>query len=315
MNESRMNEYRVDLHVDTLSKLAEHGGALTPQRPNFHVDAHKCQLSKMSLIGSAIFTVDGHPDPWGHCLKLLEERNLLHADKHQPFRIVTHPDQVDALPAGTTGLLTTIENGIVLEGRVERLHDLHEQGVRVLGLVWNGANNLAQGCLQDTGEGLTPFGVTVVKEAAKLGWAIDVSHLNPAGVLEVCQLEVPVLATHSNCKSIHNCPRNLDPEMLSALANIDAVVGLNIYPPFLGGDHDMSTFLNHVEELEQVLGKDSVCLGTDLDGIDDAMTGFRDYRDLDQLYDFLEASEEGRGLRVLGNNFMSFWRKWAMPNS
>ena len=141
--------------------------------------------------------------------------------------------------------------------------------MRVLGLVWNGANNLAQGCLQDTGEGLTPFGVTVVKEAAKLGWAIDVSHLNPAGVLELCQLEVPVLATHSNCKSIHNCPRNLDPEMLSALANIDAVVGVNIYPPFLGGDHDMSTFLNHVEELEQVLGKDSVCLGTDLDGIDE----------------------------------------------
>ena len=49
--------------------------------------------------------------------------------------------------------------------------------------------------------------------------------------------------------------------------------------------------------------------------LDDAMTGFRDYRDLDQLYDFLEASEEGRGLRVLGNNFMSFWRKWAMPTS
>ena len=37
-----------------------------------------------------------------------------------------------------------------------------------------------------------------------------------------------------------------------------------------------------------------------------AMTGFRDYRDLDQLYDFLEASEEGRGLRVSWEQLYEF---------
>ena len=210
-------DFRADLHVDTLSLLAERGGGLAPRRTDFQVDSERCQMGRIDLLGTAIFTVDGHESPWEHCLSLLEARDRLHQDSSEPFQIVTHPEQVSDLPDGVVGMLTTIENGIALEGEVQRLETLHERGVRILGLVWNAANELGQGCHEDTGEGLTQLGKEMVKEATSLGWAIDISHLNPQGVLDLCELDATIVATHSNSRRIHDHVRNLNDETLKSL--------------------------------------------------------------------------------------------------
>ncbi|OUU24607.1 MAG: hypothetical protein CBC13_03255 [Planctomycetia bacterium TMED53] len=306
-----MTVNRVDLHIDTLSLLAERGGGLAPTRPDFQVDSARCAEGGMSLLCTAIFTEDGKPEPWDHCLKLLDSRDRLHESEGEPFQVVQHPDELSGLPQGVTGMLTTIENGIALEGDVSRLEILHQRGVRILGLVWNGANELGQGCHADTGEGLSELGKLMVREAAQLGWAIDVSHLNPNGVMEVCEMGVTLLATHSNSRFVHEHVRNIDDDLLRAMADCGAVVGVNAFPPFLGGESSIETFIEHVSHIESILGSDRVCLGTDLDGISRTMTGFRDYRDMDLLHQELEESRSGRGVGVLGDNFVRFWSSWA----
>jgi len=305
-------DLRADLHVDTLSLLAERGGGLTPQRNDFQVDSQRCQLGNIDLLGTAVFTVDGHESPWEHCLSLLEARDRLHQDSSEPFQIVTHPEQVSDLDDGVVGMLTTIENGIALEGEVQRLEILHERGVRILGLVWNAANELGQGCHEDTGEGLTQLGKEMVKEATSLGWAIDISHLNPQGVLDLCELNAAIVATHSNSRKIHDHVRNLNDETLSGLATVNSLVGINVFPPFLGGESKTDTFIDHVCHIAGILGEDRLALGTDLDGISRTMEGFRDYRDMEALHEALESKKSGLGSKVLGNNFMDFWRSWAV---
>ena len=305
-------DFRADLHVDTLSLLAERDGGLTPRRSDFQVDAERCQSGGIHLLGTAVFTVDGHESPWEHCLSLLEARDRLHQDSSEPFQVVTHPEQVSDLDDGVVGMLTTIENGIALEGEVQRLEILHERGVRVLGLVWNAANELGQGCHEDTGEGLTQLGKEMVREATSLGWAIDISHLNPRGVLDLCELGATIVATHSNSRQIHDHVRNLDDETLRALAAVNSLVGVNVFPPFLGGDSRTETFVEHVHHIAGILGEERLALGTDLDGISRTMDGFRDHRDMDSLHGVLESKKPGLGSAVLGNNFMKFWRSWAV---
>ena len=306
-----MTALRVDLHIDTLSLLAERGGGLTPKREDFHVDAERCQAGGISLLGTAVFTVDGHEEPWKHCLSLFDARDRLHSDPNEPFQIVTHPDQLADLPAGTSGMLTTIENGIALEGEVSRLDFLHDRGVRILGLVWNGANELGQGCLEDSGEGLTSLGKEMVREAMSLGWAIDISHLNRRGVLDLCDMGAIVIATHSNARQIHDHVRNIDDEILQVLASCPAVVGINAFPPFLGPEASLETFDRHVSHVESMIGVNRVCLGTDLDGVSRTMSGFRDYRDMGRLWDELSKVNPHRADGVLGENFMNFWKTWA----
>ena len=305
-------DFRADLHVDTLSLLAERGGGLAPRRTDFQVDSERCQMGRIDLLGTAIFTVDGHESPWEHCLSLLEARDRLHQDSREPFQIVTHPEQVSDLPDGVVGMLTTIENGIALEGEVQRLETLNERGVRILGLVWNAANELGQGCHEDTGEGLTQLGKEMVKEATSLGWAIDISHLNPQGVLDLCELDATIVATHSNSRRIHDHVRNLNDETLKSLAAANSLVGVNVFPPFLGGESRVGTFIDHVCHIAGILGEERLALGTDLDGISRTMEGFRDYRDMDTLHAALESEISGLGSTVLGNNFMNFWRGWAV---
>ena len=303
---------RVDLHVDTLSLLAERGGGLSPRRPDFQVDGERCQAGNLRVLGSAIFTVDGHPEPWDHCLSLLQARDRLHEDPAEPFGVITHPRDLDSLPEGQVGLLTTIENGIALEGDVGRLEILHERGVRILGLVWNGANELGQGCHEDTGEGLSDLGKQMVREALSLGWAIDISHLNPRGVLDLCEMDATILATHSNSRAVHEHVRNLDDEILHALSSVNSLVGINVFPPFLGGQASCQSFLDHVQHIAGILGFERIGLGTDLDGISRTMEGFRDYRDLDLLSEELEKISSGLGAKVLGENFLQYWNSWAI---
>ena len=159
-------------------------------------------------------------------------KDRLSNDPEEDFRSITSPTDLQDLEPGTTGMLATIENARCLEGDISRLEQLHERGVRILGVTWNGANELGQGVLDDHQQGLTDFGQAAVNKAAELGWAIDVSHLNREGIIDVCQTGAPVLATHSNARALHEHPRNLSDELLKLLAQSNGLVGVNIYPSF-----------------------------------------------------------------------------------
>jgi membrane dipeptidase len=307
---------RVDLHVDTLWRLEEKGGGLYPRRDELQIDAPRCEAGAVRLLCTAVFTEDLNPDPWGHCNRLLDVRDRLHESGDEPFQMVTDPVGLATLPVGVTGMLATIENASCLEGDLSRIEDLHRRGVRILGVTWNGANSLGQGVMQDDHGGLTPFGKEAIGLATELGWAIDVSHLNREGVIDVCDSGATVIATHSNAREIHDHPRNLTDDLIEMIGSRGGMVGVNLYPPFLGPKDQtitLETVTRHVLHLLEILGEDQVGLGTDLDGIDQTPQGFRDHRDLDSLADRLHQGGIPRSAvdKVLGAGFIRWWESWS----
>jgi membrane dipeptidase len=81
---------------------------------------------------------------------------------------------------------------------------------------------------------LTDFGKRVVEEMNRLGMLIDVSHVSDKAFWEIVNTSTrPVIATHSACRAIANVPRNLDDEMIRALAKTGGVVCVIFYPEFL----------------------------------------------------------------------------------
>ena len=82
----------------------------------------------------------------------------------------------------TAGILT-VEEGGVLNGRLSRLDDLYENGVRLVTLTWNYENcigypNSRDKCIME--KGLTDFGIQTVERMNELGMIVDVSHLSDA---------------------------------------------------------------------------------------------------------------------------------------
>ena len=159
----------------------------------------------------------------------------------------------------------SVEGGAVLEGDTDRLYALKEDGVRILTLTWNGENRIAGGSKTD--KGLTDFGKRVIREMNGLKMLCDLSHLNEKSFYSAVELADYPLATHSNCKAVFDCPRNLSDNQLKLIAQKGGIVGLCLYPKFLGGEVFDRLYRNIYHLLELGM-EDNIAVGSDFDGAD-----------------------------------------------
>ncbi|MEE1085579.1 MAG: dipeptidase [Schaedlerella sp.] len=170
--------------------------------------------------------------------------------------------------------LATVEEGGVLNGKIERVEELYKMGIRLLTLTWNFENCLGfpnNSCASIMNKGLKPFGIEVVEKMNELGMMIDVSHLSDGGFWDCIRYsKSPIVASHSNARALCGHPRNLTDEMLKALAEKGGVTGLNFYPAFLVEDGLVGNvdIARHALHMINVAGEDVVAIGTDFDGFD-----------------------------------------------
>lgn len=207
---------------------------------------------------------------------------------------VTLPGDADALEAalgdGSLALLPSLEGGLAFgtdPGTVSTFYDL---GVRMGGIAWNVKSALATGTGAGEG-GLTAIGVEVIKEMNRLGMMVDVSHLNDEsfwGVVDASS--APIMASHSNARSVVDHERNLSDEQLDEIARMDGLVGVVLFPAFVGTyPTTLDHVLDHVEYIAGRIGVERVAIGSDfIDFALDAMADeMRAHPDLYKEEDFI----------------------------
>jgi len=169
---------------------------------------------------------------------------------------------------GKHAAILTVENGAAFSGRMENVYLAAENGVKAVGITWNGDNELACGSVTDQKKGLKPFGREAICEMRRLGMVPDISHLSDAGADELFAMsDDVVIATHSNLRSVCDVPRNLPESMFSEIVRRGGIVGLNLFVRFLGEDGDDPIWLlRHIDRMLQLGGEKTVCLGCDMDG-------------------------------------------------
>ncbi len=110
-----------------------------------------------------------------------------------------------------------------------------------------------------------------MEEMNKLKMIIDVSHLSDGGFYDVVKhSKSPFVASHSNARAITDHPRNLTDEMIKILSNKGGVMGINFEKTFLGQSEEgkLSEMIAHIKHIKNVGGIDSICIGSDFDGIE-----------------------------------------------
>ena len=142
-----------------------------------------------------------------------------------------------------------------------------ENGARLGMLTWNEENGLAAGAGGDRYSGLTEKGKQAVRRMGERGMLADVSHLNDGGFLDVLKLaRGPVIASHSNCRSLCDVRRNLTDDQLRAIRDTGGVVGLNVYHGFVHEDPSRQTaemLARHAAHMAEVMGVEHVACGFD----------------------------------------------------
>lgn len=107
---------------------------------------------------------------------------------------------------------------------------MYDKGVRIASLCWNDQNALATGLGGNVNRGLTNKGKEVIKEMNKLNMIIDISHTNEHTFWNILETsKKPIIATHSNARSLCNHRRNLTDEQIKAIVNKGGIIGLNAW--------------------------------------------------------------------------------------
>lgn len=291
------NKMVVDMHCDTISALywkRKKGCVEHLSSNSLSVDLHKMQAGGYALQNFAVFVdMERVDDPLDTALGMIslyhQEVGLCHGE------IATALSWADICrnqEQGRISALLTMEEGGILKGSLMNLEKLYRLGVRMIGLSWNHPNEIGFPNLQKdrygnplftmrSDEGLTEFGLEVVREAQRLGMIVDVSHLSDGGFWDVVQhTEQPFVASHSNAQAVCGVCRNLTDEMIRALADKGGVMGINLCEDFLCTENKrgpgmlLDAVIRHICHIIQVGGEDCCGLGSDLDGIE----GNRDIR-------------------------------------
>ena len=173
---------------------------------------------------------------------------------------------------GLTGIVILMEGADPIDSPAA-LDEWVDAGLRVVGPSWS-RTRYAGG----TGRphGLTPIGRELVARMAESGVILDASHLAEEAFWDAVDVGAHrLIASHSNARALVDTDRQLSDAMISAIAERDGVIGLNLYNHFLKAAWDPESRLPqvtladvkaHAEHIAGVAGWRHLGIGTDLDG-------------------------------------------------
>ncbi len=171
---------------------------------------------------------------------------------------------------GRKSIMLGIENGLALDGHLDRLQHFSQRGIVYMTLCHNGDNDICDSARGNhTHNGISPFGQQVVREMNRLGILVDLSHAGEKSFYDALEMSSqPIVCSHSSCRALCDHPRNLTDDQMRALAAKGGVMQITMYNGFLVKDGEATVLdaLRHLEHAIEVMGIDHVGIGTDFDG-------------------------------------------------
>jgi membrane dipeptidase len=256
-----MNPARVpvaDLHCDLLSYLAFY-----PDRDALcdrigcglpFLQAGNVRLQVMAMYTSVI------PDEPDFALRQsLLYRDLVERYDNQMVALEAGMELEKLEAAGKVGILAAIENASgfctdeePLEKGLQNLNQIIANCGRLLyiSLTHAGENRFGGG--NGTAPGLKPDGEVLLEYLSGKQIAIDLAHTSDAlayGILDFINrrnLEIPVIASHSNFRKVHGHIRNLPDELVQEVINRKGLIGINLLKHMIGSRNNPHDLHDHI---------------------------------------------------------------------
>lgn len=270
-----------DAHCDTISVIAG-GGSL--RENTLHLDLSRGVIYSPYAQFFAIFGIRD------------EEENIFE-NQYKKFinEIAENSDIVafcktaaqaeKAAAEGKCAAFLSVEGGDILECSTERLEAAHSRGLRAVNITWNIENALSGTNVQSPDRGLSDLGRSFVKKCHELGVIVDLSHISTPGFWDVIEMsDKPVMASHSNAKSVCNHSRNLDDDQFKALIQNGGVAGINLYSDFVGENPDVGAVIRHIEHFLNLGGAKNIAIGADFDGCESLPKGISGISDVSKIF-------------------------------
>ena len=238
----------LDSHADTPLRLLEPGFDLAerhdPDETGSKLDYPRMIEGGLDAVFLAAFVAQGIRDDEGHTrardlgLQMLDAVWASAEKNSDVVGIALNPGDAAALEAeGRRSIFLSIENGYPIGSDLRNVELFYNKGVRYVTLVHSTNNDLADSATDSGGPehgGISPLGASVVKEMNRLGIMVDVSHGSDDTFYDAIELsKAPIIATHSNARTVTDHPRNMSDDMLRLMAKTGGVVQLTMLSDYL----------------------------------------------------------------------------------
>lgn len=233
----------IDGHADTPQRFVNEGFDMGSDAGAGHVDLAKVRAGN---LGAQFFSIWPDLDRYrGHyprrTLELIDsvyEQAARHRDRM--MMAFTADDIVRAHQQHKLAALMGIEGGHAIDNSLGLLRDYYRLGVRYMTLThyetidWADSSGDIDNPNVKHHDGLTDFGVEVVREMNRLGMLVDISHVSDRTFYRTLVVaRAPVIASHSSSRALTNHARNMTDDMLRALARNGGVAMVNFNAAFV----------------------------------------------------------------------------------
>jgi membrane dipeptidase len=184
---------------------------------------------------------------------------------HGIRRALCTADLEAAHKEGQPAIVADVEGLDFLDGKLERLEEAHQWGIRHLQLVHYTPNDIGDfqtGAV--THHGLTEFGTEVIRACHRLGFVCDVAHATEEMVQQALKVATkPLLLSHTavaGSRAMGPTPlhgRQISLDHARTIAETGGAVGIWHFFPSL------DRYVDGLKEMAGIVGVDHVCIGTD----------------------------------------------------
>ncbi len=238
----------IDSHTDTPLLMMQEGFDVgrdnSETSPESKVDLVRMQEGGLDAAFFAVFVGQGRRDEEGNA-KARKSALSIFDTIYEAGRRYSEMAEIAWSAAdayriekeGKRAIFIGLENGYPIGTDIQLVQDYYDRGARYITLCHTENNDICDSSTDESGPehyGLSSFGKHVVAEMNRLGIMVDISHASDASFYDVLKVSaVPVLASHSCARAICNNPRNLDDDMLRALADNGGVIQMCILSSYV----------------------------------------------------------------------------------
>ena len=222
----------IDTHIDVPYRLHDDWEDVTKATKRGEFDYPRAKAGGLNAPFMSIYIPSGYQDRGG--AKVLADSLILMTERlvntwPDKFAMAYSPSDIEKnTKEGKVSFPMGMENGAALEDDINNVQYFYDRGIRYITLT-HGTDNLIGDSSYDTTRthnGLSEYGVEVVKEMNKVGIMVDISHVSDSTFYDVMKVtDVPVIASHSSARKFTpGFERNMDDDMIKALGQIPEVV-------------------------------------------------------------------------------------------
>jgi membrane dipeptidase len=211
---------------------------------------------------------DFRPDGMSELRAKLDDWERASDEFQDLLLIVRTVDDIGRAKAeGKVGVIFGLQNLGLIDEDLERLRTLHDWGIRIIGLTYQGQNQIGCGSGVPTDTGLTALGREAVGAMNELGLLVCLSHVGERTSMDAIEASTkPVVFSHINSRSLAPTSKNISDAEIEAIGNNGGAIGIASWSPNVSTKPrpGVKQFFEHVRYVADRIGIDKVGVGMDL---------------------------------------------------